>query len=92
MPIQYVEADIAVCHLGVTVYHVYKCDDLDQGPRVYWFDLTGHLTPEADGEDFDVRELVAARGRLNGYTDSDETILDVLVSAIEGGELCAPPD
>ncbi len=47
-------------HKGVEIYHVYKDDDIDQGPRIHWFavhddgqDDNAHGT---DG-DFDVRCL-----------------------------------
>lgn len=43
-------------HKGVTVYHTYKDDEIDQSQRWYHF-----VTDESDGEDgdsaFDVRDL-----------------------------------
>jgi hypothetical protein len=44
---------------GINVYHVYKDDDIEQGPRTYSFSLDAYNS-EYDGEEgmnFDVREL-----------------------------------
>lgn len=53
----YVAPEIVLTHNGVTIYHTYKNDEIEQGPSDYWFTLDPDDT-EIDGETrFDVREL-----------------------------------
>ena len=50
----FVAAEVAFVHAGVKVYHVYRDDDMEQGPRPWDFGLREET---GDGEGFDVREL-----------------------------------
>lgn len=56
----YVPAAIFLQHAGVTVFHVYKDDDIEQGTRTYWFDTNEN---SSDEEGFDVRDI---KNRLTG--------------------------
>lgn len=55
MAIANVENMPAVVYHGITVYHTYKHDIIDQPPREYWFTLNPY---GADGSDdaFDIRD------------------------------------
>lgn len=56
MPTSWVPPEEFVAHNEVTIYHVYKDDDADQGMRDFWY-----TTSEGGGEgsefEFDVRML-----------------------------------
>lgn len=49
-----VPAELYFEHQGVQIFYTYKGDDIEQGPREYWF-----VTDEYSNEDlaFDVRDL-----------------------------------
>lgn len=50
----WVEPEVFLEHNGVTVYHTYKDDDVDQGTDWYWF----RLDQEEDDEGmFDIRDV-----------------------------------
>lgn len=51
----WVEPEVFLEHNGVTVYHTYKDDDIEEGARCYWFTLQ-ELGGEYEGA-FDVRDL-----------------------------------
>lgn len=55
----YVDPDVFLTHKGVTVFHVYKDDDYDNGAREYWFSTSPRAEEGQPGE-FDVRELSTA--------------------------------
>jgi len=55
MPIDWVAAEKFLTHRDVTVYHVYKNDEIAQGPRTYWYGWREDSCDERDS--FDVREL-----------------------------------
>lgn len=57
MPFGWIDPEVFLTHGDVTIYHVYKDDEIAQGRREYWYttDLSG-----GDYEDpcsFDVRDL-----------------------------------
>jgi len=84
MPMMWVDAYEFLTHKGVTIYHSYKNDDVDQGPREFWYCL---LPWHGEDEAFDVRDL------STWYNDPEGTdIKKVLRDAINKGELKAPPD
>jgi hypothetical protein len=59
------DPEVYLEHNGVTVYHTYKDDEVEQGPRTYYF-----VTNISDSEDeaFDVREFkVPSRVALEGH-------------------------
>jgi hypothetical protein len=61
---QWIPPEIFLTHNGVTIYHTYKDDDVDQGPQTYWYTTRN----DADEGKFDVRELdVEARRRLEQH-------------------------
>lgn len=78
------EPEVFLEHNGVTVYHTYKDDDIEQGPRTYWFVTGKH---EGEDEAFDVRDLeTPSRDRLYGHTESlSEAIRAILREAIDAG-------
>jgi len=55
MPYRWVPASVFLEHRGVTVYHVYKDDDVEQGARQYWFGVREDCSDSDDA--FDVRSL-----------------------------------
>jgi len=74
---------------GVQIFHTYKDDDIEQGPREYWF-----VTDEYGNEDaaFDVRDLASQletqfalgfQERLDPAGGTDKWRKDVLRAAIE---------
>ena len=84
MPFTYSDPEVFLEHNGVTVWHVYKDDDMDQGARDCWY------TTEIDGGDsffhgqngtFDYRELTTE------YPDTDNDARAAIIAAIESGEL-----
>jgi hypothetical protein len=86
---EYRPAEVFTAHNGVTIYHVYKDNDPDQGTREYWFDT------QADSRDeggFDVRDLAGALGqtyevdKLDGAGE-EELKESIIRSAIDAGLL-----
>ncbi|MEW6770116.1 MAG: hypothetical protein AB1330_01805 [Bacillota bacterium] len=83
MPYGWVEPDIFLEHGGVTIYHVYKDDEIDNVIREYWYTWRedgGELTPWR----FDVRDIATALGM--SVSDFDE-IEEVIKKAIDLGLL-----
>lgn len=81
---EWVEPEVFIEHNGVTVYRVYKNDNLDEGVRSYWFTVdpentNADETSHGDGGSFDVRHL-------GGYVN-DDSILPVIRAAIDNGRL-----
>ena len=73
----YVEPELFLFHNDIAVYHMYKNDDVNNGPYSYWF-----TTDDQDGStEFDVRDLP-------GW-DKDKSTLanrrEVLAAAIDAG-------
>lgn len=91
MPIRtddWTEAEVALEHGGVTVFHVYKNDRLE-AKLAYWF----ALSPERKADPFDVRELAVPAGRTlraSGIGEQEE-VLSALRQAIDAGILVSPP-
>ena len=77
---EWVDPEIALVHNDVTVYHVYKDDDWNNGRLSCWF------TMKSDGsdcqDDFDVRSLANAMG-----IDLDLAPKEILKEAIDRGIL-----
>lgn len=57
MPIGWIQPDLFLRHQGVAVYHVYRNDEYEQGPREYWFTTDKYGGDYNDPCSFDVREL-----------------------------------
>lgn len=58
---EWVEPEELLTHKGVTVWHTYKDEDVEQGPSGYWFTL--EPTEGYEGDElwvFDFRDLHAA--------------------------------
>jgi hypothetical protein len=99
MPMKQVPAEAFLTHNGVTVFHVYKNDDVDGCAREFWFSLSefgsdddGH-EPDGCGT-FDVRELKTWEAHKPGddpYPDRDR-IKAAIIDAIDQGELQTPSD
>ena len=66
----------AVIYHGITVYHTYKDDCIDQPVREYWFTLDPYGS-ELSEDTFDIREL-------RGY-DSQKSVAANLVHMIDAG-------
>ena len=77
MPQGWTPPEEFLTHKDVTIYHVYKDDDMDQGARDFWY-----TTCESGGEgseyEFDVRELP-------DYDEADHA--GTVKAAIEAGLL-----
>ena len=79
MPFGWIDPEVFLTHGDVTIYHVYKDDEIAQGRREYWYttDLSG-----GDYEDpcsFDVRDLPT-------FT-SKKSHEQVIIEAIKAGVL-----
>lgn len=76
----WVPPEVYVTHGDVTVYHIYKNDDVEQGQMSFWYttEETGYFDDAASGV-FDVRDLA-------GWTpDCDHAI--IMIAAIDRGDL-----
>lgn len=89
MPLEYVGPEVFVEHGGVTVYHLYKNDFVDQGRRGYWFatcengsDNAPHGGPHGE---FDVRSLSTTVTSC----DTDARVMEAVLAAIDQGVLVA---
>jgi len=87
MPYDIVDAEVALEHEGVTVYHVYKNDFMTDGERYYLYSLEPCNTED---ESFDVRELNNLMGNpVNeedcGGEDGDDFPIAVMKLAIDRG-------
>lgn len=85
---EWVHPDVFIEHAGVTVYRIYKSDDVDQGARMYWFstridgsDDDAHGT----GGTFDVRML----DDWDVALIEDDSIKQAIASAIDRGLITA---
>lgn len=55
---EWVEPEIALQHYDVTIYHLYKDDEIEQGPRTFTFSTSEVGMDQDDGGgEFDVRDL-----------------------------------
>ena len=80
----WVEPEVFLEHNGVTVYHTYRDDDIDQGAN--WFLFTLREDGGEDKDAFDIRDV----DPLNLYKSGlDETRRAVLRHAIDNGLLKA---
>lgn len=84
MAMEWVPNELALKYQGVSIYHVYKNDDNEQGVREYWFGLDEYGSDNGTNENgehivFDVRDLLSY--------DSNLDIEDVLRKAIDNGEI-----
>jgi hypothetical protein len=82
--IVYCPAEVFMVHNGVTVYHVYKNDDPDQGTRMYWFDTNEDSQDEGG---FDTRDLARTLGIDDNSSTLDEYNKRIIRAAIESGLL-----
>ena len=75
-----VPAELLLKHNGVSIFHTYKHDDIENVRRTYWY-----VTDAFDGESdsFDVRELPACAER--SWDDRMETIRAIIIEAIDDG-------
>lgn len=55
MPTKWISPKKFLTHKGVTIYHVYKNDEIDQGARIYWYGWCEDCYD--DRNSFDVRDL-----------------------------------
>jgi hypothetical protein len=94
---EWVEPGLFLEHAGVNVWHTYKNDEADQGPRSYWFTLdvlcgegscsSESCEPHKGGSCcnvFDVRNLPGYQPQT---TDEEFYHKDVIRQAIDAGLL-----
>lgn len=79
MPIGWIQPDLFLRHQGVAVYHVYRNDEYEQGPREYWFTTDKYGGDYNDPCSFDVRELSTFA--------ADKPHDQIICEAIEAGVL-----
>lgn len=80
-------ADVFLEHNGVSVYYVYRHNDISAGKRGHWFCMHDDGDDDTDDEyTFDVRT------RCDVREDTEEGIKDALRRAIDDGTIKAPPD
>ena len=85
----WVEPCIALEHNGVTIYHVYKNDDIDDVIRSFVYGYDVNCTDDGDFT-FDVRELPFYDKQKHDqlpYDDREEYIFSVIRQAIDEGIL-----
>ena len=83
---KWVEPEIFTSHLGVTIYHTYKDDDLGNGAATFWY--TTHSNDCLQEFHFDVRDLATRSARtISGQRPRPEAIRAVLHEAIQAGVL-----
>lgn len=51
---EHVPAELFLKHLDVEIYHIYEDNDIEQGPKDFYFGFTEDCS---EGGDFDVREI-----------------------------------
>lgn len=56
MPREWVPPEEFVSHKGISIFHVYKDDEMQNGPREFWY-TTSENDGEGSGFEFDVRNL-----------------------------------
>lgn len=83
MPYRFVENDVMVSYMGITIYHVSRNNYEDNGWRDYWYTKEQYGC-EDDDDAFDIRDL-------SGY-NSDITAAANFVNMIRNGEFGPPPD
>jgi len=94
MPMQWIPPEVALEYKGVTIYHIYKNDDMEQGKRTFWFGKSVEATDRGDDDNtIDVRTLptfvaaaYAASEQWKGMSD-DERAMFALKAAIDQGLL-----
>lgn len=88
---EWVDPEVFLEHNGVTIYHVYKGDDVECGRRFYWFGTTIHASDDDDddGESFDVRDLPGAHAALSyvPFAEQEPVVRQLIVAAIDNGRL-----
>ena len=82
MPTQWVPPEVYLTHGGVTVYRVYRHDDIEQGPRDYWYGWHEGCSDEEDA--LDIRDLPNPHRH---DCDTDDGRRAVLCEAIDAGVL-----
>jgi hypothetical protein len=91
---EYRDSEVFMVHNGVTIYHVYKDNDPDQGCREFWFDADEDSQEESG---FDIRDLAHELGMraesaaiANGASDNIK--MSVLRRAIDAKLVGSPKD
>jgi hypothetical protein len=82
MPNVWKDPDVVLEHKGVTIYHVYRNDQVDEGPRTYWYGYT----PSCDDcgtDSFDIRDVARVIG-IEVDADNHE---EILIKAIDLGHI-----
>lgn len=83
----WVDPEVYVTHNGVTVYHLYKNDDIDQGVRTYQFTIDPNLGEGdwvfPDTRLFDVRELPDFTDA--SWNEREAVIRAFVIAAIDAG-------
>jgi len=80
----FVPAGLFLAYRGVSVYHTYRNDEVEQGERTFRF----VLNPEhGESEAFDVRDLLVPSAQLLCDNDDLQHILTILQDAIRSGLL-----
>jgi hypothetical protein len=88
MPFTYVTPEVVLTHGDVTVYRVYKNDNVED-PLTYWYTTDPHDIPESE---FDIRTLDCTASEAAHAYPADEWPIHVLKLAIDRDLLPTPPD
>lgn len=89
---EYAPAEIYLEYNGVTIYHVYKGNNFEDGARDFWFD---NKEDSDDDEGFDVRDLaikLREPGEPKNYDELDAWRKDIIRKAIDAGLIEAGED
>lgn len=91
MPTQYVDPEPLFQHKGVTIYPIYRHDEVDDVRRQYWYGYSPCCSD--DGVDsFDIRDLLGFRESVNHEAFIKQAIDDGQLLALVGPELMSAGD
>ena len=85
MPTDNVPADEFFSHGGLTIYYIYKNDDVNQPVRDYWFSLWPYGSDGDGHTDNGVFEIRQLPGAVSSQLRTDEEKKQVIRDAIDAG-------
>lgn len=89
----WVDPEVFMVHNGVTIWHVYKNDDIEQGPRIYSYAFSPQGTDDGDGSEFtfDVRDLPGGLD-IETYGGNSDDMKRMIAAAIDAGSITNPKE
>lgn len=89
----WVDPEVFMVHNGVTIWHVYKGDQIEQEPRQYRYAFSRQAADDGDGFEFtfDVRDLPGGL-HIQTYGGDTDEIKRVIAAAIDAGRISNPKE